>query len=398
VAKKRTAVSKDDRNAQLAAWIELSHLRALNALPESFEKARIAADAGTAIYDLNGEVLFRRVPIERPRQPLGFADIAVHPALGEALLGTAIGAAWDADALREAGRKAARRLGMKETERAELRFVAYSFPKIALQFLVGGKEVAMLELFSWVPVPPSKRGPNVEPPGDFERWSFLDEMPDDRLARRTVRFEERLRRWREYFTPLPRLEIIDSRLLLERLRPLRPLLWASRELHYSTRNSDHVPCYEVRGQETSVWCVAASVQMVLDFYRYEYTQVRLASELGLGTLDNPNGLPYSRDGDVVTVLEDMTSDALDASMNTSPTFAEFVSEINANRPLISFIPGHSRTVAGYLRSFLSIVGTPPFRGLLVYDPWPPNAGVITRWENFNATTYRRTFTAVLRRA
>jgi hypothetical protein len=144
--------------------------------------------------------------------------------------------------------------------------------------------------------------------------------------------------------------------------------------------------------------VAASVQMLLDFYRYEYSQVRLATELELGTLSNPNGLPYSRDGDVVTVIEAMSLNALDAAMNTSPTFGEFKSEINANRPLVSFVPGHSRTVAGYTHSFLSILGTPSFRGLLVYDPWPPNAGVITRWENFNATTYRRTFTATLRRA
>jgi hypothetical protein len=55
-------------------------------------------------------------------------------------------------------------------------------------------------------------------------------------------------------------------------------------------------------------------------------------------------------------------------------------------------------VAGYTRSFLSLIGQPPFRGLLVYDPWPPNAGVITRWENFNTTTYRRTFTARVRKA
>lgn len=398
MAKRRKTVSRDDKNRQLAAWIELSHLRALNVLPESFEKARIAVDAGTPIHDVNGEVLFLRVPIERPREPLGFADVAVHPAMGEALLATSIGAKWDAAALGEAGRKAARALGVKDAERASLRFVAYSFPKIALQFLVKDTEVALLELFTWVPVPPAKREANVEPPSNFERWSFLDEMPDDERADRVKRFDDRLRRWRDYFRTPPRLELIDSRRLIDLLELTRPLLFSTRELHFSRRNTDHVTCYELRGQETNVWCVAASVQMVLDFYRYEYTQVRLASELGLGTLTNPNGLPYSRDGDVVTVLEAMTLNALDASMNTSPTFSEFVSEINANRPLISFVPGHSRTVAGYLRSFLSIVGAAPFRGLLVYDPWPPNAGVITRWENFNATTYRRTFTAVLRTA
>jgi len=387
------------KETRLFTWIELSHLRALDVLPESFEKAPIGVDDATPIHDLNGEVLFWRTPLGGPQRTLGFADIAVHPALGEPLLGVSSGAAWNEDALRKAGLSAAREQGVKGAEKAELRFVAYSFPKIALQFLVNGKEAAMLELHTWQPVPPSTRSLRYEPPSNFERWSFLDEMPDDDRAERVERFNRRARRWRRKFTRAPAdLSVLNSRLFLERVKIERALLVSSRELHYSTRNTDHVPCYELRGQETSVWCVAASVQMLLDFYRYEYTQVRLAQELGLGTLTNPNGLPYSRDGDVVTVIEAMSCNALDAAMNTSPTFSEFVSEINANRPLISFVPGHSRTVAGYTRSFISVIGQPPFRGLLVYDPWPPNAGVITRWENFNTSTYRRTFTAVLCRA
>ena len=92
-------------------------------------------------------------------------------------------------------------------------------------------------------------------------------------------------------------------------------------------------------------------------------------------------------------LENLTSDALDAGMNWTPSWTEFRDEINANRPLISFIPGHSRTVAGFTRSGVSVLS--PFRGLLVYDPWPPNAGVITRWENFDSQTYRVTFNARL---
>jgi len=399
VAKKQKPSSDAQRNTRLAAWIELSALRAAEVLPQSFEKARIAFDDGTPVYDVNGELLFMRVPLLQTRNALGWADVAVHPTLGEPLLATSTGAAWDAKAFEQAGRKAARTLGVKEADKADVRFVAYSYPKVALQFLVGRKEVVMLELFTWIPVPPSTRGPRIEPPSNFERWSFLDEMPDDERATRVARFDNRLERWQDYFrTRAPRLDIVDSRLLLSRLDLLRPLLYASRELHFSTRNADHFTCYEVRGQETNVWCVAASVQMLLDFYRYEYTQVRLASELGLGTLANPNGLPYSRDGDVVTVIEKMSVNALDATMNTTPSFSEFVSEIDANRPLISFVPGHSRTVAGYYRSFLAIIGLPAFRGLLVYDPWPPNVGVITRWENFDATTYRRTFTARVHRA
>jgi hypothetical protein len=170
-------------------------------------------------------------------------------------------------------------------------------------------------------------------------------------------------------------------------------LYDTEDLHYSTRSSDHHTCYELRGQETNVWCVAASVQMVLDFYRYEYTQSRIAQQLGLGTLANPSGLPYSRDNDVAVALNAMSSGALTATMLTTPPFAAYTNEIQANRPLISFIPGHSRTVAGYTQSRFIILGGSGFNGLLVYDPWPPNAGVITRWENFDTQTYRRAFTA-----
>jgi hypothetical protein len=136
--------------------------------------------------------------------------------------------------------------------------------------------------------------------------------------------------------------------------------------------------------------------MLLNFYRYHYNQVRLAQELDLGTLEDPNGLPYARVGDVVTVLEALTSNALDVTMHVNPAFSVFRDEIRQNRPLISFVPGHSRTVAGYTRNLLSIVNQLGFTGLLVYDPWPPNVGVITRWENIATQTYQYAYSAVLR--
>jgi hypothetical protein len=123
--------------------------------------------------------------------------------------------------------------------------------------------------------------------------------------------------------------------------------------------------------------------------------VRLAQELGLGTLANPNGLPYANVGLVVTALENLTSNALDVTMHINPGFNVFRGEIRENRPLISFVPGHSRTVAGYTRNLLSIVNQLSYSGLLVYDPWPRNAGVITRWENFATQTYQYAYSAVL---
>jgi Peptidase_C39 like family len=387
---------------ELLTWTELNYLRAARVLPESFDSARIGLEESTPIYDLNGEELFWRTPLWREKEVLGYVDVAAHPALGEPMIAISYGAVWDEASLRSAGIEAARVQGIRGADRAKARFVAYSFPKVALQILRGTREVALLELYTWLPVPPSVREvEQYEPPSNFERWSFLDEMPDDERRVRTRRCEERVTRWQEGGIGDARnLRAVSVEDFLRKVGPIERVfaLNRTRELHYSTRIADHHTCYELRGQETSVWCVAASVQMLLDFYRYEYSQVRLAQELGLGTLANPNGLPYANDGDVVTVIEAMSLDALNASMTASPYWSEFESEIDANRPLISFIPGHSRTIAGYTRSFISLVGQSPYRGLLVYDPWPPNAGVITRWENYNAMTYRRTFTARLNKA
>lgn len=373
------------------AGLELNALRAAGVLGDDYEKVKIPKQ-GTPVHDPSGPVLFYRLPLTKGRTAIGYADIAADEALGEPLLATAIGGAWNEKALFEEGVAAARK-GWRGLKFDSVRFVAYSFPKLALQFQSQDVEVLMLELFTWAEVPPAKqRERKPLEPENFERFSLLEELPAAERRRRTTAFRKRVAAW-----DTPALRRIDVSLVTEQNLAAANFIVTlvdQRELHYSTRNTDHVPCYELRGQQTNVWCVGASAEMLLNFYRYTYDQIRLAQELGLGTIANPNGLPYARVGDVVTVLESLTSNSLDATMHTNPSFTLFRNEIRANRPLISFVPGHSRTVAGYTRTLWSI--TTGFRGLLVYDPWPPTAGVITRWENFATQTYQYAYSAVLR--
>jgi hypothetical protein len=234
-------------------------------------------------------------------------------------------------------------------------------------------------------------------PGNFERWSMLGELPVSQRRANEQAFGARASVWKETikgpaFRGLELVKIDPTKFPVERTMIK---LVDNRELHYSTDDATHHPCSELIGQATNVWCVGASVQMVLRFWRYEYTQDRIAQALGLGTRTSPNGLPYSRVGDVVTQLEALTSNALDATMVTNPGFDLFRDEIRGNRPLISFIPGHSRTVAGYHSCLLHLPGQLPFKGLLVYDPWPPNVGTIHRYENFNTNTYQYAYHAHL---
>jgi hypothetical protein len=380
----------DDRDPTTAIAVaagQASMLLGAGALPAELAGAKVER-RGTPVHDLNGTVLFRRCAL-RNRQTAGYLDVGSDPAIGAPLVAVAPAADWSPRSLLEEATAALRKGAGRRAKFDEARFVAYSFPKLAVQFLLEGQEVALLELHTWEPVPPARYRDKDEPPADFDRWSYLDEMPTKVRATRVRRYEQATNELLEVLSRFDRDRYaIVAVNVLDLLRRT-----TTRELHYSTRNADHQVCYELRGQQTSVWCVGASVQMVLDFYRYEYTQVRLAQELGLGTLANPNGLPYANDSLVVTVLEDLSSGALDATMFTTNPFSRFRTEINANRPLVSFIPGHSRTVAGYTETTWLILAAAGFRGLCVYDPWPPNAGVITRWENFDTQTYRRTFTA-----
>jgi hypothetical protein len=181
----------------------------------------------------------------------------------------------------------------------------------------------------------------------------------------------------------------DRKIVEQVLRPRVDAL----ELHYSHSFADQSSCLGLVGQETNRWSAAASTQMILDFYRYRYDQERLADELGLGTEEHPVGLPPSREFDVVVALENLTGKSLSAALSTTPTFAEHRSEIRANRPVISFVPGHCRVVAGYTRtSSLLLIGA-SFAALQVNDPWPPRAGVVTRWENVDTIVCRSTVTA-----
>jgi hypothetical protein len=379
------------------ASIELNLLNLAGALPANvLEGARL--ERGTPIHDPNGEVLFFRFPLVRSEVAAGYADAAAHAVFGTPLLAVAPHAVWDEGSLLAQAQEAYRRRSAgKERESVndtydELRIVAYSYPKIAVQFLKDGKELTLLECFTWVEVPRVDPKRKKMQPSNFERWSLLDDTPARSARQNLRRFSEHARRIGQAALRPASEGLIARDLLLHLVAVTR--LYDTWEIHFSGRVGDHHTCFELRGQETNVWCVAASVQMLLDFYRYNYTQTFIAERLNLGTPANPNGLPYGDEADVVTELQAMSSNALTASMIADPTFADHVAELRRNRPLISFIPGHSRCVAGYTQSLLLLLaGLPGFRGLLVYDPWPPNAGVITRWENFDAQTYRFAFTA-----
>jgi hypothetical protein len=416
-------VTEDAHRRRVA--VELNALHASGALGDALEGARIGV--GTPVYDLNGELLFERLPLAGEGRS-GHADVALHPAMGSILMSISPDAPWDENQLLERARRAAGELlgpaGLPPD--ATARFVAYSIPKVAIQFLSGDDELIMLDVWSGRPVPPSSDRSVAAPPGSFERWSFLDGLSDDERAAR----EDAHRRRVEANEAAPRTDRLDVALIARgQLGPPdegsdggdiggggggdppaagggggpaaggAPAAAAAdqRNLHFSTRAATHATCYEKEAQQTDEWCVAASVQMLLEFYRYEYPQDRIADDLKLGTKSAPKPLPSSGWDLVVSELDALSSHALTASKivldSSDPVAAwqTFRAEIVANRPAISFVAGHSRTVGGYFDQGAGGLG---FRGLVIYDPYAPGGG--PSYEECEYANYKCAFTAKLR--
>lgn len=387
------------KQVQRLAGFELNALRAAEVLGKELENVSVPP-TGTPVYDINGMLLFYRLPLSRGRTFSGYVDIAANEVLAEPLLAITMGETWNEKTILDQASAEARKKH-RSLKFNSIRFIAYSFPKIALQYLLDGREVLMLEWKSWAEVPPLSSQHKPMEPSNFERWSLIDEMPEEIKRARLRGFKKRQAIWE-----IQDLSGIDPVVIKKTTFDLYNIvvkLVDTREVHYSPRADDHHPCYELRGQQTHVWCVPASVEMLMNFYRYQYSQPRLAQELDQGTCTAPSGLPYGDEYKVVNTIEKLSSKTLDATAIANPTWAIYEKEIKANRPLISFIPAHSRTVAGYTKSMIQFLNQVPFKGLLVYDPWPPTdcahpeaGGVITKWENFATQTYRYAFTAVLK--
>lgn len=370
----------DTRQIQRLASLEVNALVKAEMLPANELVGALVDKKFTTIHDLNGEPLFYRVPLLLKKQPVAYADIAANPAMGAVVLAFHMKMVWQPEELVNSAEAAAKKMIPRFTY-DQFRFVAFSYPKIAVQFLKSEKEVAMIELYSGKPVP-SEQEKALNPYNN--RWSFIATMSKTSINKRSKMFSARVEEWSK-LTKEDIFTIDPGKLVIKWPVVKRE----ERVIHYSTDTTTHVPCFELVPQHTNVWCVAASTKMILDFYRFVYTQDRIAVEEELGTHALPNGLPYGDEFKVVNTIEKLSSNGLDATLNMSPAWSEFRSEILGNRPLISFIPGHSRSIAGYSQTKIFTWYTSRF--LRLYDPWHPHIGVIS-WENYDAQIYRATFT------
>lgn len=341
------------------------------------------------LYDLNGELLFHEFEVREGDRVLGTVRASASETIGSPVVSVGMGPRrWDPDrAIREAEKRARKEHPRAEVEGSEL--VCYSYPKIGVRVdLKEGRTGVRSLLYDASDLQPVETFGPDELEG-YTSWSFYNQIVAADSDRRLERFrlaQEELDAVRTKSAHAFASAFRESE--LSRLRTaLVPSLdygyisfYSSRVLKYGPRCSPH-DCFELYAQKTNVYCAVATGQMILDFYRYPFSQDDIASAMGTGAGGTTNA-------GQVAGYHALTKNCMVATYDTSATWAEAKVEIDANRPVKSGIPGHARAVAGWKRQNIFLIGQPPKHWLQVYDPWPWNANICegggVSWEDWDA--------------
>jgi len=343
--------------------------------------------ASTAIYDINGEKLFNDYAVGS----LGYVRTAASKVLGSPVFSIEMGErSWNF-------RSACVKLGpvvKKQFPNARIsapKLVCYSYPKLGVMYTVnnGGKtERAIYDVASLDKIPEKTADGKTE--GAFA-WSFYESLGDAARKKNLTRFEQvekvslgHTPQFRKQLLSVKKLDTVAKGIIA----PMNIKITLSKLLgfcsHYASTESRSHHCFSLHGQQKNDYCAVATAQMVLDYYRYYYTQDQIAPSLGYHA---GGGCP----SDQSAGYESLSNNHIDATFDTAPTWEKAKAQIDALHPMKSGIQGHARACAGYSSVITLFPHSVTDKKLYIYDPWPWNAsyklGGTVKWEDWDAITH-----------
>ena len=342
------------------------------------------------IFDINGELLFYDFPILSAAKEggiQGYVTVGSRKEIGSPVISYELGPRrWN---FYQAVEKLKRQFKKEFPKHkvTDIKLVCYSFPKLGVMFqAINPRGAASRHIFdgaSLAPVPERKEKTEIE---GFFAWSYLDSLTHQ-MKRSRLRQYYQVNKKLQEIPEIERIAILEAEVIKQYLISdyvaaivkfgTTKLLQYCTHYNYSEARSHH--CFVLQGQEKNDYCAVATCQMILCYYRYYYTQDQIAPKL---SYSSGSGCPPDQSAG----YEQLTCNHLDATFDSSPTFSEAKSQIDALHPFKSGIPGHARACAGYYCNLLTGVNR-----LYIYDPSPWNtnyklAGSI-KWEDWNAVTH-----------
>lgn len=345
------------------------------------------------IHDLNGTVLFYEFTAMRGGTPAGYLRASASKTIGSAVPAIILGSrGWDPDvAMREATEQAKKLFPRAKFGDKEL--VCYSYPKIGVKIDIKGEEKGVQGVIFDVASHALVDRFGADELEGFTSWSFYDEIAERESPLREQLWELADKELEAAKADTPK--ILNRGFSDREIQAVKPTfvpqpgaavpmpLYSQQVIQYCRHCTTH-ECCALHSQQTNVYCAVATGQMILDFYRYPYTQTEIATAMGTtagGTSNDGQKKGY----------ETLSKNCLVATIDTTADWAEAKAEIDANRPLKSGIPGHARACFGWKRQNIFIIGQKPKRWLYILDPWPWNAdlckGGAVVWEDWDAITH-----------
>jgi hypothetical protein len=345
------------------------------------------------IHDLNGQVLFYEYQINLDNQVVGVAKGSASKLIGSPVPQIQLGPRrWDPnDAVLKAKESVKKLYPNAKISKTE--FVCYSYPKIGVRVdLSDSKGDARSLIFDVASTNLVDRFGADELPG-FTSYSFYDEIIEHDATKREALWDATDKNLEAVKRAIPRIfgpkmdprerKTIEEAYVKLSIYPVAISLFSQKIIQYCPHCSTH-NCNALHSQHTDVYCACATGQMILDFYRFYYNQDECAAAMGTG----PYGTYISS---MVDGLESLSKYCLDAVLDGSADWSEAKSEIDANRPLASLVPGHARACFGWKRQNIYLLGATPARWLYILDPWPWNSdiclGGAVYWEDWSAVNH-----------
>ena len=341
------------------------------------------------INDLNGEPLLYEFSVMDGKTAVGTVKASANKLTATPVLAIEMRPrTWDPQKGVREMRSRAKKLRARSSDTPQAELVCYSYPKIGVR--VSGKAGQDAVIYDVASGEPVTRVGSDELEGRTA-WSYLDEIgerdPDERVRRWDLADQEleaaRKKVPKIFETGLRDADLVRIHAQLTADLRIAVALYSSRVLRFGPRCAPH-ECFELYAQQTDVFCAVATGQMILDFYKYHFTQDEIAAAMNTGATGTTNP-------DQVTGYETLSNGGLDATFDGSAAWAEAKAEIDANRPVKSGISGHARACAGWKRQNFTLIGQTPRRWLRIYDPWPWNADICAGgqivWEDWDAINH-----------
>lgn len=343
------------------------------------------------IHDLNGQVLFYEYQIKSKNQVVGVVKGSASKSLGSPVPQIQLGPRrWDPDAAVINARGRVKKL-YPNADISGTEFVCYSYPKIGVKVdlidKTGGIQSFIFDVASTNLV---ERFGSDELEG-FTSRSIYDEITEQDVTKREARWNAMDKELQEVKIKIPRIfeqgvnpderKPIEEVYIKQSIYPAISIsLFSQKIIQYCPHCSTH-DCKALHSQQTDVYCAVATGQMILDFYRYYYSQAEIATAMGTGS----GGTGQSGQ---IAGYQSLSRQCLEATLDETASWSEAKAEIDANRPLKSGIPGHARACFGWKRQNIYLIGTAPARWLYILDPWPWNSNICqggaVYWEDWTA--------------